>query len=131
MPSEPPTPARARVLNAHANALAIGQERYEEATRVATAALQAARRADARKEEAYAHNALGICLLMTSTDPEAGIREFEQALAIGREIGDAECVVDGYANLADALIRLGQLDEAAATGLEAADGWRAVGRPTK
>jgi predicted ATPase len=46
VPSEPPTPARARVLNAHANALAIGQERYEEATRVATAALEAARRAE-------------------------------------------------------------------------------------
>ncbi len=28
--------------------------------------------------------------LMTGTDPEAGIDEFERALAIGREIGDAE-----------------------------------------
>ena len=65
--------------------------------------------------------ALGISLNMTSTDPEAGIREFEQVVAIGREIGDAEEVVYAYATLADALITLGRLDEAAATALEAAD----------
>ena len=58
---------------------------------------------------------------MTSTDPEAGLREFEQVVAIGREIGDAEGVVYAYANLADTLIRLGRFDEAAATALEAAD----------
>ena len=57
---------------------------------------------------------------MTSTDPEAGIHEFEQRIAIGREIGDVEEIVYGYANLADALTRLGRLDEAAGTALEAA-----------
>ena len=72
------------------------------------------------RQEASAHFAFGICLLMTSEDPEAGIREFEQWIAIGREIGDVEEIVYGYANLADALIRLGRLDEAVATALEAA-----------
>jgi DNA-binding CsgD family transcriptional regulator/tetratricopeptide (TPR) repeat protein len=120
VPSEPPTAGRAAVLAQHAVALASVGERYEEAAQVATAALEAARRADARKQEAQAHTALGICLAMTSTDPEAGIREFEQWVVIGREIGDAEEVVYAYANLADGLVRLGRLDEAAATALEAA-----------
>jgi len=121
VPSEPPTPGRAAVLAEHANALALTGERYEEASEVAAAALEAARRVDAPKQEARAHTALGICLGMTSTDPEAGIHEFEQVVAIGREIGDAEQVVYAYANLADALIRLGRLDEAAVTALEAVD----------
>jgi DNA-binding CsgD family transcriptional regulator/tetratricopeptide (TPR) repeat protein len=121
VPSEPPTPGRAAVLAEHANALASFGEQYEEAAQVAAAALEAARRADAPKQEARAHGALGSCLVMTSTDPEAGLREFEQVVAIGREIGDAEEVVYAYAGLADALVRLGRLDEAAATALEAAD----------
>lgn len=57
---------------------------------------------------------------MTGTDPAAAIDEFDQALAIGREIGDAEAVALWSANLVDALIRLGRLDEAAAIALEAA-----------
>jgi DNA-binding CsgD family transcriptional regulator len=121
VPSEPPTPGRAAVLAEHANALASSGERYEEAAQVAAAALEAARRANARKQEGRAHAALGICLGMTSNDPKAAIREFEQWLAIGRETGDAEAVVYAYANLADALVRLGRLDEAAATALEAAN----------
>jgi DNA-binding CsgD family transcriptional regulator/tetratricopeptide (TPR) repeat protein len=121
VPSEPPTPGRAAVLAEHANALACSGERYEEASEVAAAALEAARSVDAPKQEARAHTALGICLGMTSTDPEAAIHEFEQVVAIGRETGDAEGLVYAYANLADALIRLGRLDEAAVTALEAAD----------
>jgi tetratricopeptide (TPR) repeat protein len=121
VPSEPPTPGHAAVLAAHANALVWGQERYEEALRVAIAALEAARRAGARAQEASARNALGECLTMTSADAEAGIREFEQMLAISREIGHADWVVYGYSNLTDMLIRMGRLDAAAATGLEAAD----------
>jgi ATP/maltotriose-dependent transcriptional regulator MalT len=57
---------------------------------------------------------------MTSTDPEAGIRQFDQALAVGRETGDAGAVVLASSNLTDSLVRFGRLDEAAATGLEAA-----------
>jgi DNA-binding CsgD family transcriptional regulator/tetratricopeptide (TPR) repeat protein len=121
VPSEPATAGRAAVLAEHANALAYTEERYEEASQVATAALDVARRADARKQEVRAHTVLGICLGMTSRDPEAVIREFEQAVAIGREIGDAEEVVFAYANHVDKLVRLGRLDEAAATALQAAD----------
>jgi tetratricopeptide (TPR) repeat protein len=121
VPSGPPTPGHGAVLAAHANALAWGQERYEEALRVAIAALEAARRAGARAQETSARNALGECLTMTSADAKAGIREFEQVLTIGREIGHADWVVYGYSNLTDTLIRMGRLDAAAATGLEGAD----------
>jgi DNA-binding CsgD family transcriptional regulator/tetratricopeptide (TPR) repeat protein len=119
VPPEPPTPARARVLGALSIALAVG-ERYEEAYRVAAAQLEAARRAGARKQEGQAHMTLGVSLLRTGTDPEAAIDEYEQARAIGREIGDVGAVALWSASLVDALIRLGRLDDAAATALEAA-----------
>jgi class 3 adenylate cyclase/tetratricopeptide (TPR) repeat protein len=118
VPSDPPSRARARVLAGYAYRL-TNAARYENASSVATAALDAARGVSARKDEALAHNALGICLGNTSTDAEAGIHELEQALAIGREIGDTESMVDAYCNLAYALIRLGRFDEAAATGVQA------------
>jgi DNA-binding NarL/FixJ family response regulator/tetratricopeptide (TPR) repeat protein len=119
VPPQPPTQARARVLAALALAL-TGQERYGEASRVAAAQLEAARRAGARKQEGEAHVTFGSCLLRTDTDPEAAIDEYEQARAIGREIGDVGAVALWSANLVDALIRLGRLDDAAATALEAA-----------
>ena len=120
VPPDPPTPERAHVLAAHALALMVSEGRHEEASRVATAALEAARRAGAQKEEARAHGVLGACLVMESTDPEAGIRELDQALAVGRASGDAGIVALWSSNLTDALVRLGRFDEAAATGLEAA-----------
>jgi DNA-binding CsgD family transcriptional regulator len=121
VPSEPPTQERASVLTEHAFALVLRGDRYEEAYRVATAALETAQRAGARKDEGRAHRVLGMCLVMTSTDPEAAIRQFDQALAVGRETGDAGAVALASSNLTDVLVRLGRLDEAAATGLEAAD----------
>jgi DNA-binding NarL/FixJ family response regulator len=121
VPPEPRTPTRARVLARHALALTMWGERYEEAALAATAALEAARGSGPSKDEALAHNVLGICLDATSTDPEAAIHKFEQAVAIGREIGDAGSVVLASSNLADTLMRLGRLDEAAATALGAAE----------
>jgi DNA-binding CsgD family transcriptional regulator/tetratricopeptide (TPR) repeat protein len=121
VPSEPRTPERARVLAAHALALALWGDRYEEASRVATAALEAANSAGARRDEARAHNVLGICLVMTSTDPDAGMRELDRALAIGRDIGDAGTVAFASSLLTDSLIRFGRFDEAAAIGLQVAD----------
>jgi tetratricopeptide (TPR) repeat protein len=120
VPAEPPTPTRARVLGALTLALTL-KESYEEAFHVAAAQLEAARRAGDRKQEGQAHMGLGVCLVKTDPAPAASIDEFEQALAIGREIGDVEAVALWSANLVDALIRLGRLDDAAATALEAAD----------
>jgi tetratricopeptide (TPR) repeat protein len=124
VPPEPPTPGRAGVLASHANAL-TWQGRHDEALRFATAALDTARRAGARGQEANAHMALGTCLVIS--DPEAGIREFEQVVAIGREIGHTDWVMYGSAGLTDTLIRLGRLDDAAAAGLDAAEAGRQLG----
>jgi DNA-binding NarL/FixJ family response regulator len=120
VPSEPSSPEGARVLVTHANAL-TGVERYGEASRVATAGLEAARRAGARQDEARALFVLGCCVVMTSGDPGAGIDEYEQALSVSREIGDTWAVVLTSANLAESLVMLGRLDEAAAVALQAAD----------
>jgi DNA-binding NarL/FixJ family response regulator len=120
VPPEPPTLARARVLAALCLALTF-EERYEDASGAAAALLEVARRSGARRQEGQAHVTLGTCLLMTGTDAEAAIDEIEQALAIGREIGDAGAVALWSANRVDALIRLGRLDEAVATALDAVD----------
>ena len=120
VPADPPTRERAHVLAAHALALMIGRGSHEEASRVATAALAAARRAGVRTEEARAHGVLGTCLVMTSSDSGAGIRELERAVAVARASGDAETVALWSSNLTDALMRLGRCDQAAAAGLEAA-----------
>jgi DNA-binding CsgD family transcriptional regulator len=120
VPSEPPSRGSAAVLAARAHAL-CSAERFEEASQVAAAALYAARCSGARRQEGLARTALGGCLVMTGADPEAGIRELEQAIAICRELSDIEGIDLGYSYLTDTFIRLGRLDEAAATALEAAD----------
>jgi DNA-binding CsgD family transcriptional regulator/tetratricopeptide (TPR) repeat protein len=121
VPPDPPTRERAHVLATHALALMIGG-RHDEASQAATAALEAAHRTGARTEEARARGALGSCLVMTSSDPGPGLRELEHAVALGRTSGDAETVAHWSSNLTDALVRLGRFDEAAAAGLEAAQG---------
>jgi DNA-binding CsgD family transcriptional regulator len=120
VPSDPQGAERAHVLAAHALALMIGA-RHEEASRVAIAALEAARATGARNEQARAHGVLGSCLVMTSAEAQAGIRELQQALVVGRASGDGGVIALWSSNLTDALMRLGRFDEAAATGLAAAD----------
>jgi DNA-binding CsgD family transcriptional regulator/tetratricopeptide (TPR) repeat protein len=123
VPSDPPTAGRAGVLASHANAL-TWRGRYDEGWEFARAALDTARRAGARPQEANAHMALGCCAVFR---PDAGVSEFEQVVAIGREIGDADWVMHGSAALTDSLMRLGRLDDAATAGLEAADAGRQLG----
>lgn len=119
VPADPPTSERAQVLATHALALMIVGA-HDEASRVATAALEAARRTGDRKEEARARGVLGSCLVMTSTDPADGIRELGRAVDLGRASGDAEAVALWSSNITDALVRLGRFDQAATAGLEAA-----------
>jgi tetratricopeptide (TPR) repeat protein len=117
--SEPPTPETAGILADHALAL-TSMERYEDAREVASNALDAALRARDRKCEARARSALGLSLVMTSSTPELALRELRHARSVARELGDAEAISAAYSNLCDALIALGQFDEAAAHALEAA-----------
>ena len=109
------------ILAAHASALS-NVERFEEASTVAAAALEAARAAGAREQECHARTTLGNYLTMASPDPEAGLRELDQVVAMDRELGDTDGVVaTAYGSLTDKLIRLGRFDEAAAMALEAVD----------
>ena len=91
--SGPSAPCRARAARtadpgtrracsaAHANALVHRRSATRRRPWSRQAALEAARRVRGpRSRRPAPTHALGICLLMTSTDPEAGIREFEQAL---------------------------------------------------
>jgi class 3 adenylate cyclase/tetratricopeptide (TPR) repeat protein len=126
--SEPPTSEHAGILADHALAL-TSTERYEEASRVAVAALDVAVRAGARKCEVRARSALGLGLVMTSPDAEAGIRELKHAVAIAREMSDAETISDAYSNFSDALLALGRLGEAADNALEAAEIGGRLGAP--
>jgi DNA-binding CsgD family transcriptional regulator len=120
VPSEPPTPEYVGVLADHALAL-MSVRRYEDASRAAAAALDAARRLGTRKKEATARATLGVCLVMTSPDADAGLRELQRGLAVGRDIGDAEDVACTYGCLTGVLITLGRLDAAAASAREAAE----------
>jgi predicted ATPase/DNA-binding CsgD family transcriptional regulator len=117
---DPPTPEAALVLAEHAFALAA-VERHDEALRVASAALEVAAASGAPRAEARARNALGVCLLMTETDAARGRREYERALVLARQIGEPDEVLYTYANLVDALARLGRYDEAAELAAEAAE----------
>jgi DNA-binding NarL/FixJ family response regulator len=120
VPHEPLTAGLAAVLAAHASALS-DVERFEEASKVAAAALEAARAAGAREQECHARTTLGNYLTMASPDPEAGLRELDQVVAMDRELGDTDGVVHAYGSLTDKLIRLGRFDEAAAIALESVD----------
>jgi DNA-binding NarL/FixJ family response regulator/tetratricopeptide (TPR) repeat protein len=123
---DPATAGRAAVLAEHAGALVVA-ERYDDATEVATAALDVAQRAGARRPEANARAVLGVCLGYTSREPDAGIQEIEHAVAIYREIRDAEEAVFAYATLTYSLITHGRLDDAAAVADAAAEVGKELG----
>jgi DNA-binding NarL/FixJ family response regulator len=67
---------------------------------------------------------IGAALVSTGEDVDLGIHELQQALTIGREVGDAEEIILAAINLSDSLIRLGRYDEAATIALEGADAGR-------
>jgi predicted ATPase/DNA-binding NarL/FixJ family response regulator len=118
VPSEPALPEHARVLADHAFAL-TGTQRYDEAARIATSAVEAARRTGSIQAEVVARCALGLSLAMTCTDSDAAIEQLDRARAVSLESGNAEDVVVAYNNLSDTLIMLGRLDEATSTAREA------------
>jgi DNA-binding CsgD family transcriptional regulator len=118
--SESPTPEYVGIPADHALAL-VSVRRYEDATRTAAAALDAARRLGTRKKETIARATLGVCLVMASPDPDAGLRELERGLAVGRDIGDADDVACTYGCLSGVLMTLGRLDAAIARAREAAE----------
>jgi DNA-binding NarL/FixJ family response regulator len=111
LPAEPPTTARAALLAALANTLMrLGDDR---APATARAALEAARAAGARAQEANALASLGtsLCYLGDAAEGEAALREgLEVALALPDKVEALRV----YVNLSDALEAMGKHEEAAA-----------------
>jgi DNA-binding NarL/FixJ family response regulator len=121
LPAGTPTVARAEVLVSVAGQFMIGgwpgawQSAAEEA-------LEAARAANAREQEAMARIIVGAALCYGGKG-DRGVAEFRAGLEAARELGDHALTLRGYLNLSDSLEMLGRHEEAvqaATTGLELA-----------
>jgi DNA-binding CsgD family transcriptional regulator/tetratricopeptide (TPR) repeat protein len=111
----PASSAKARVLTTHAWTFALSG-RYDEADRIATAALEVATAVGDRAEQGHALGVLGIRALEMQPK-EAALAALRSALAIAVETNDIEAAVRAYANLLSA--NFGQWDRVVALGEEA------------
>jgi DNA-binding CsgD family transcriptional regulator len=102
VPTEPPSPARARVLAARGQALML-LARHEESRACCEAAIAIARRVGAIAEEGHALNTLG-CDLAYLGDGDGAVSYLQQARAIAEEVGDLDDLFRAYLNLSDLLI---------------------------
>lgn len=121
LPAETPTVARAEVLVSLAGQFMIGgspgawQSAAEEA-------LQTARAAGAREQEATARIIMGAALCYGG-EGDRGVAELRAGLEAARELGDHALALRGYLNLSDCLEMLGRHEDAvqaATAGLELA-----------
>jgi DNA-binding CsgD family transcriptional regulator/tetratricopeptide (TPR) repeat protein len=101
---------RARILGAEALALHFLQ-RWDESRERAEAALEEARRAGAREEEAYAANVLGLVLAFLG-DPIRGEEHVRLAKRIAEDGGSAEDVARVYIHLGEVLRIQGEFSAA-------------------
>jgi class 3 adenylate cyclase/tetratricopeptide (TPR) repeat protein len=114
----PPSPAKAYVLSAFANALGIADE-HERALVEARRALEIARELGLRDVEARCLNTIGW--LRATRGDLGGFADLEQSIVIGESV-NSPFVVLGYANLASVHLVLGDLArafEVAAAGRKA------------
>ena len=144
VPAEPPSPARARVLLGYGRALHIQAGRYEQAAAVHEQALTAARRARSQPDIARAMAGLGYVRAVTG-EVDAGIALLREARALAERPADAEPAGDAgpagsgefpavdewrvartvHLLLSDALLKTGQLEEAAGVAVR---GWETLRR---
>jgi DNA-binding CsgD family transcriptional regulator len=121
LPSDVPSRARVTVLTQLA-ATQLNAD-FGDASASAEAAVEAARAAGAREEEADAENTLGIARAYLG-DGEDGQRRLESGLRIALEGGYQTTALRGYVNLSDQLTVSGRYEEAAQAaraGLELAE----------
>jgi len=121
VPSEPPTPERARVLGALGGAL-MGLGRYEESRRICGSAIDCAIASGSRPEEARARNMLGSDLVALG-QVAAGLLELERSRELSELAGPPEMLVVAHHNYALNLAQAGQSGTAlaeATAGREAA-----------
>jgi DNA-binding CsgD family transcriptional regulator/tetratricopeptide (TPR) repeat protein len=120
VPSDVPTPARARVLARLAGAL-MGGALWPECRDVATDAVATAVGAGDLTEESLSRNILGTVLVALG-DIDAGLVELRQAREIAAELGAADTLIIAHHNLALNLAQADRFEEALAeaqAGLEA------------
>jgi DNA-binding CsgD family transcriptional regulator/tetratricopeptide (TPR) repeat protein len=120
LPEDPPSEARARILASLANSLLrLGDDR---ALAAASVALDAARAAGARHQEASALITLGVATGYLE-DARRGDALLREGLRLALDLGDHDQALRGYANLSDRLEALGDHHgsvEAARAGVELA-----------
>jgi DNA-binding CsgD family transcriptional regulator len=126
VPEEPPSPARAEVVAAHAAAL-MHASRYRESLACAEEALRIARAVGARAQEGHALATAGVDLAQLDDDA-AGVARLREALEIADEVGLPEDVGRAYLGLAELLAGpLNRVDEAVAVALRGARRAAALG----
>ncbi len=113
------TPERARVL-AGFSAMVLGAARHEEAAMWARQAVEVARRAATRHEEARGLSILGCSLTMLGREQE-GIANLREALAVATEVQDPVIQLNTYINLSDALHNTGRFADATDAALRGVD----------
>lgn len=107
----PHTAERAEVLARHAQLLML-VDRCRESRELADSAIEIAREVGARAIEGHALNTRGLDLSAEGRGTEA-VASLREALAIAYEVADADDIGRAYVNLAEALVRVGRLEEAA------------------
>src|SRR5207248_54159 len=115
LPSGDPRPELARVLAALARILML-RGRTAESIERCERALEVARLAGARAEEAHALNTLGVNLTCLG-DRETGIAHLRRAQRMTEELGVVTAIASAYLNLSDALDQDGRLEESAEMAL--------------
>jgi DNA-binding CsgD family transcriptional regulator/tetratricopeptide (TPR) repeat protein len=116
LPTDPPTPALARVLAAEAQ-IRVLRAPGEEARVACERAIAIARTVGARALEGHALNSLGIARF-GGGDWAGAERVLREAKRIAEEVSDYDGIWRAYVNLSECLDEQGRLEEAAALALE-------------
>ena len=122
MPPDPPTPALARVLSGYGQILML-VDRWSESLAVCERAVAMARAVGARQVEGHALNTLGLDRAVIG-DCANATAPLEEAIAIAREVANADDIGRGYVNLCEAKHYCGDIRgaiEIVREGLVAAD----------
>ncbi|HKF85779.1 MAG TPA: response regulator transcription factor, partial [Candidatus Limnocylindrales bacterium] len=123
IPPDPPTTVRARAL-AQLAGVEMHAGRFDAAADAAVRAIDVARAAGGRGEEALALGVLGWVTALRG-DPEHGIGLYREGLAIAEELRGVEGIALGYAELARMLDAIGRPEESLAA---ARDGFAVTSR---
>ena len=118
VPDEPPSMARARVLDDLARTLCL-QDQHVESAALCRRAIEIARQVGARTVEGHALDTLGLDLASLG-DIDGGLATIALARSIASAFDTTSRVNETWLMQSQVLLEAGRLEEAAATGIEAA-----------